>query len=165
MGAPLGVMALRYIRAEQFRTVTGILLIAYAIFVMVRPQLAAVRFSKTGGRLADAAIGWVSGIIGGAVLLHGILPTIWCMLRGWDKAESRSVYQPYILFTNVYVMLLAGSNAGAETFNVAVYFLACLPALAAGLAIGFRLFHWISEKLFFRVVIAFVLISGLLMLI
>ena len=164
LGAPLGVLALRYIQVEQFRIVIGILFVAYAIFVIIRPKLTAKRFSKTDSKLADAAIGWVSGIIGGTVLMHGILPTIWCGLRGWDKAHSRSIYQPYILFTNVYVMLLAGSNIIAEIFNVAVFFLACLPALAAGFFVGIRLFHWISEELFLRLIVAFVLISGLLLL-
>ena len=165
LGAPLGVLALRFIRIEQFRTVIGILFIAYVIFFIARPKPTPVKFSKVGGRLADAAVGWVSGIIGGAVLMHGILPTIWCGHRGWDKVESRSVYQPYILFTNFYVMLLAGMNTGGQIFDVTIFFLACLPALAAGFVIGIRLFHWISEKLFMRLVLAFVLVSGVLLLV
>jgi uncharacterized membrane protein YfcA len=144
-GAPLGVLMLRYMPAEQFRTVIGVLFIAYAIFFIVRPKLTSVKFSKTGGKLADAAVGWASGIIGGAVLLHGILPTIWCGHRGWDKVESRSVYQPYILFTNFYVMFLAAANTSGTIFDVAIFYFACLPALAAGFLIGIRLFHWISE--------------------
>lgn len=164
-GAPLGAYALKFIPAQEFRFAVGLLIIAYSLFVALRPKLHKISMSPSVGRLADGAVGWISGILGGAVMLHGILPTIWCVLRGWDKAESRCIYQPYILFTGIYVMLLAGINVRSEVPQVAFLFLACLPALAAGLAIGLKIFNWISETLFMRLVLGFVFVSGILLLV
>src|SRR5258708_32693187 len=47
-----------------------------------------------GGRAADGAIGVLSGMLGSATGLGGILPTVWCGLRGWSKDEQRAVFQP-----------------------------------------------------------------------
>lgn len=163
-GAPLGVYALKFIRAEQFRIVVGVIIVAYALFIAFRPKLHRIHLSEPAGKVADAAVGWASGILGGASLLHGILPTIWCVLRGWEKAEARAIYQPYIMFTGLYVMLLAGINIRSEVSTVAWLFVACLPALAAGFFIGMRIFNWMSEKLFMRLVLGFVFVSGVLLL-
>jgi uncharacterized membrane protein YfcA len=164
LGAPVGIYALQFIPADQFRFAIGILIIVYSIFMAIRPRFHQIKFSTATGKVADGTVGWVSGILGGAVMMHGILPTIWCVVRGWKKDESRCVYQPYILFTSLYVMLLAGINIRAEAGKIGLLYLACLPALAVGFLIGLRIFNWINEKLFLRIVLIFVFISGVLML-
>ncbi len=93
-------------------------------------------------------------------MLQGTLTTIWCGLRGWDKRRSRSVYQTYIGFTAVLVMLVAGVNVEVEPRQFGIYLLACVPALAAGLWLGLRLFDWISEERFRRLLLWLILVSG-----
>ncbi len=36
-------------------------------------------------------------ITGGLAGFPGAFVTIWCGLKGWDKAHQRGVYQPFIL--------------------------------------------------------------------
>jgi len=46
------------------------------------------------GARADAGVGLLNGILGGATGLAGIIVTIWCGLRGWPKDVQRTVFQP-----------------------------------------------------------------------
>ena len=66
-GAPLGVYALKFIRAEEFRLVVGAIIVAYSLFIAFRPKLHRIRLSDPAGKFADAAVGWTSGILGGAL--------------------------------------------------------------------------------------------------
>lgn len=161
LGVPLGVYALTHADADLFRRVFGAFMIAYGSYMLVRPRLGTLRLAPAPGRVADAAVGWASGIMGGLAMLHGTLPAIWCALRGWDKRRSRCVYQPYILFTGMLVMLVAGFNVDYDAARVGGYLLVCLPALAAGLWIGLKVFDWISEEHFRRLVLWLILASGL----
>lgn len=161
LGVPLGVMALQRLDPVWFRHLFGVFMIAYSLYMLARPRLPVVRLAPVAARIADGTVGWVSGIMGGVAMLHGTLATIWCGLRGWDKRKSRCVYQPYIGFTAIVVMITAGFNEKVDTSRLGLYFLVCLPALAAGLWIGLRIFDWISEERFRRLVLWLILISGI----
>lgn len=161
LGVPLGVYALRHADAGLFRQLFGVFMIAYAAYMLVRPRLPAMRLAALPGRLADATVGWVSGVMGGLAMLHGTLPTIWCALRGWDKRRSRLVYQPFILFSGILVTLLVGLNVEFDPERIGIFLLVCLPALAAGLWMGLKVFDWISEEHFRRLVLWLILVSGI----
>ena len=46
--------------------------------------------------------------MGGIGGYSGVIPTIWTQLRGWKKEAARAVYQPFILFAHIGVMLSIG---------------------------------------------------------
>src|SRR5260221_6491689 len=91
IGLPAGVELLRWAPAEALRIAVGILLILFSLYSLARPQFGRI---AAGGRLADGGVGILSGILGGATGFGGILPTIWCNVRGWPKDEQRAVFQP-----------------------------------------------------------------------
>jgi uncharacterized membrane protein YfcA len=160
LGVPLGVYALTHVDAALFRQVFGAFMVIYAAYMLARPRLSPLRLAPAPARAADAGVGWVSGVMGGIAMLHGTLPTIWCALRGWDKRRSRCIYQPYILFTGILVMVLVGLSVEFEAARVGLYLTVCLPALGIGLWIGLRIFDWISEAHFRRLVLWLILVSG-----
>ena len=49
--------------------------------------------------------------MGGIGGYSGVIPTIWTQLRGWKKEAARAVYQPFILFAHIGVMLCIGLMA------------------------------------------------------
>jgi uncharacterized protein len=161
LGVPLGVLALSHVDTTLFRHMFGAFMIAYSAYMLLRPRLPVVSLGPVAARIADAVVGWVSGVLGGLAMLHGTLTTIWCGLRGWDKRKSRCVYQPYIGFTAILVMTMAGFNVDMAPSQLGLYLLVCLPALAAGLWIGLRVFDWISEERFRRLLLWMILASGI----
>ena len=160
-GVPLGVYALQHVDTATFRRFFGAFMILYGIYMLARPRLPAVKLAPSAARIADGTVGWMSGMLGGLAMLHGTLPTIWCTLRGWDKRRSRCVYQPYIGFTAILVMLVAGMQVKADPAQLGGYLLACLPAMGAGLWLGFRVFEWVSEERFRRTLLWLILASGI----
>lgn len=160
LGVPLGVMALQRLDPAWFRHVFGGFMIAYSAYMLLRPRLPVVRLAPLTARIADGAVGWVSGVMGGFAMLHGTLPAIWCSVRGWDKRRARYVYQPYILITGVIIMLAVGFNVEIDKSQLAAPLLVCLPAMALGLWLGVRVFDVISEERFRRLVLWLILVSG-----
>jgi uncharacterized protein len=71
------------------------------LHALLRPPMAPF---KRGGTAADAGVGVLNGILGGATGLAGIIVTIWCGLRGWPKDVQRTVFQP----TGVAVFAMSG---------------------------------------------------------
>ena len=88
-----------------------------------------------GGRLADGAIGFGGGVLGGATGLSGPLPTIWSGLRGWAKDQQRGVYQPYNLAI-LATTLVAYATEGVLTRQVGMLALVCLPGTLIGSWLG-----------------------------
>jgi uncharacterized membrane protein YfcA len=157
IGLPLGVALLEWAPAAEMRIAVGILLIAFSLYSLVRPQLAKV---TAGGRLADGGVGILSGIVGGTTSFAGILPTIWCTVRGWPKDEQRAVFQPTGVAIFLGTALLLGGT-GTVTPDTVRLFLIGLPALLAGSWLGLRLYGKLDEATFRKVVLVLLLVSGL----
>ncbi len=161
LGVPLGVLALQRLDANLFRHVFGVFMIAYSAYMLMRPRIPVLHLRPAVARVADGAVGWVSGVLGGFALLQGTLPTIWCSLRGWDKRRSRYIYQPYILITGVLVMLCVGTTVKFDKSALVLPLAVAAPAMALGLWVGTRVFEKISEELFRRLILWLILASGI----
>ena len=161
IGLPVGVAILRWTPVAELRIAVGILLVVFSVYSLVRPQL---RRITAGGRLADGGVGVLSGILGGTTGFGGILPTIWCTVRGWPKDEQRAVFQP----TGVAIFLgtaLCLGGTGMVTADSVRLFLIGLPALLAGSWVGLRLYGRLDEAGFRRLVLVLLLVSGLALIV
>ena len=156
-GLPVGVALLQWLSPEHMKMAVGVLLILFSLYSLARPKVARI---TAGGRLADGGIGVLSGILGGTTGFGGILPTIWCTLRGWPKDEQRAVFQPTGVAIFLGTALLLGGS-GSVTVDTVRLFLIGLPALLAGSWLGLRLYGKLDEAAFRKTVLALLLLSGL----
>src|SRR5215475_1819053 len=92
IGVPLGVVALAYIDATAFKAAVGALLATWSPIMLLSRRLPYVTF---GGRFADGVVGVIGGLMGGLGGLTGPAPTLWCVLRGWDRDTQRAVFQSF----------------------------------------------------------------------
>jgi uncharacterized membrane protein YfcA len=153
VGIPIGVHILSHSNTRILKLVLGLFLIAYGVYALTKPQLPFLK----AGRMADAVVGFIGGLLGGIGGYSGVLPTIWTQLRGWDKETSRSVYQPYILFCQILTLCLVGTVAFD---NAAVLlFATTIPALFFGALIGWRIYSKLNEHRF-RQLLALVLVAS-----
>jgi uncharacterized membrane protein YfcA len=158
LGVPLGAAALRWADPHTFRAAVGVFLVLYGVYGLARPTLPRV----IGGRFADGGIGVLSGALGGATGLSGILPTIWCQLRGWTKDQQRAVFQPVAVA--IHAMTIAWlSGAGAVGKSTLTLFALALPAVVAGTWLGLKLYGRLDEAGFRRVVLGLLLVSGIVL--
>jgi hypothetical protein len=161
LGVPIGVFTLSWMDAGTIRLGIGAVLIAYSGYVLVRPAMQPV---KRGGAAADATVGLVNGILGGATGLAGMIVTMWCGVRGWPKDVQRTVFQPVgvAIFAMSAAWLGARGKIGRETI---LLFMIGLPALAAGTWLGLKLYGRLDESEFRKVVLFLLLGSGLVLVI
>jgi uncharacterized membrane protein YfcA len=155
-GVPTGVAILAYASPDRIRTSIGIVLIAYAAYTLFRPPL---KLLVAGGKIADAGVGFLNGVLAGITGLAGILVIIWCGLRGWPKNQQRAVFQPVAVGIFAMTALWIGFR-GAWTAETTRLFLFGLPVLIAGTWIGLKLYGYLDEARFRHVVVVCVLISG-----
>jgi uncharacterized membrane protein YfcA len=156
IGVPLGIALLRWLPAGGLRIGTGVFLILYALYGLLRPTLPQF---KQSGAAADTAVGIAGGILGGATGLAGIVVTIWSGLRGWPKDEQRAVFQPTGVATFAVTALWLG-GAGMVTGDTLMLFAIGLPAVLAGTWAGLKLYGKLDEGGFRKVVLGLLFLSG-----
>ncbi len=161
IGAPLGTWLLTLAEPAPFRRAVGVILCLYGgVALLLRPG--SMRLNPP--RSADAVVGAAAGLLGNFAGLAGILPTLWCGLRGWSPDEQRAVYQPVQLALGLIALLgvVASGLVGGEALKRLAL---CFPAIVAGLWCGYGLYARLNPLAFGRAVLALVLISGAALLI
>lgn len=161
VGAPIGTWLLTLAEPGPFRRAIGIILLIYGIIGLIFRR-DAIRL--TPPRIADAAVGTAAGALGNFAGLAGILPTLWCGLRGWNPDQQRAVYQPIQLALGV-MSLIGVTAAGLVDRNMLIRFGICLPAIGLGLWSGYALYARLNPVMFGRAVLGLVLVSGIALLI
>jgi uncharacterized membrane protein YfcA len=162
LGVPLGVALLPHLNPALFKLVFGALLLAWCPVMLFAHGLPRITLGGRAGRAADTAVGAVGGFLGGLGGFTGAAPTLWCTLRGLDKAHQRSIIQNFNLAALAATMvgyLVTGGVAAALLPTMAVVAVALLvPAL-----IGARVYVGLSPLAFRRVVLSLLSLSGAVM--
>ena len=154
IGIPIGVRVLLVLDAGILKAVLGAFLLAFGAYALLAPR---IHTFQAGGRVADAGIGFVGGILSGVGGYSGVLPTIWTQLRGWSKQTARAVYQPYIIV--IQLGTVAGIVWASYDRAGLTLVLMVLPPLALGTWIGWQLYGRLDD-LRFRQGLALLLIAS-----
>lgn len=153
-GIPIGVHLLTFTDGSILKMALGVFLLAFGTYALIAPRLHTV---SAGGRTADAAVGFIGGILGGVGGYSGVIPTIWTQLRGWPKEIARGVYQPYVII--IQGLTLAGIVWVTLDRTGLILLVAVLPPLLLGTWIGWQLYGKLNE-LRFRQGLAILLIAS-----
>ncbi len=159
LGVPAGVYLLLHLPTATYRDVIGGLLIVYGSYLLLRWPVRSFRM----GPLSDACAGFLGGITGGLAGFPGAFVTIWCGLKGWDKAHQRGVYQPFILsmqpVTLVVIHLMRPASSTQAPLDWKA--LAFVPAALLGAWFGLRIFKRLSDRQFELAVNTLLILSGI----
>ena len=156
IGIPIGTILLAYIDPVYLRSGVGVLLLVYGLYGLAKPTFKPVK----AGVAVDGSVGILNGLLCGLTGLPGFVITLWCQMRGWTKDTQRAVFQPVMLAAFVVTAVSLGVS-GAITAETARLFVIGLPALLAGLWLGFQLYGKLDEAAFRRLVLLLLLASGL----
>src|SRR3569832_1010160 len=143
VGIPLGTVLLRFVDPAYLRGGIGVLLVIYSIYGFAKPSFT----PRKAGAVADGGIGLLNGFLGGLTGLPGFIITVWCQMRGWSKDEQRAVFQPVIL-TGMVMIAISLSVAGAITADTLKLYALGLPALLAGMWLGFKCYGKLDDAAF-----------------
>ena len=155
-GMPIGALLVERADPQNFKLSVGVMLLVFptALYFIRKPM--AFRF---GGRLADAGVGFVGGILGGLAGLSGPLPTLWASVRGWSKDQRRGVFQIFngSVLGAALCLQLANGFVKPDVFWLALF---ALPGTLIGARIGARTYQALSDRNFYDVVLALLFMSG-----
>jgi uncharacterized membrane protein YfcA len=154
-GVPIGTMLLVYLDPAYLRSGVGLLLIVYGIYGLAQPKPKPVASNVP----IDTGIGLANGVLAGMTGLPGFIITIWCQLRGWKKDEQRAIFQP-VLLAAIIANVISLAVAGAITADILRLYLLGLPAMMAGIWIGFRLYGKLDDAAFRKLILVLLLVAG-----
>jgi hypothetical protein len=101
-GVPLGVWVMANLPAAELTFATGIVLLVYCIWMVVKPR--AILLTKTSV-MDHIAVGMLGGVIGGFTAFPGAALVVWTGLKNLSKTEQRAIVQPYILAMQVISLI------------------------------------------------------------
>ena len=159
-GIPLGVAVLPRLDMDAFKLVLGTLLVLWCPAMLMAKQLPRI---TRGGRVADAMVGLAGGVMGGLGGFTGVLPTLWCTLRGMDKDAQRAIIQNFNL-AMLLVTFVTYVATGLITRPTLPLLAIVIPAMLVPSLLGARLYLGISEARFRQVVLGLLTLSGVAML-
>jgi uncharacterized protein len=94
IGIPIGNQLLPMLDPNRFKLVLGSLLVVCCSAMLATAQLPKITH---GGRVADAGVGLLGGVMAPLSGFSGLAPALWCTLRGYTKDEHRAVLQNFNL--------------------------------------------------------------------
>ena len=153
---PLGTMMVAHADPKVFKLSIGVLLLIFPIALYFNQRPLAFKF---GGRIADGAIGFAGGILGGLAGLSGPLPILWANIRGWNRHERRGIFQLFN-FTVLATALVLQTASGLVATQVIWLALIAFPGTLIGAWLGARVYHALSDKHFGDVVLGLLFLSG-----
>ena len=161
VGVPIGTALLEQVRPQPLRLGVGILLILYSAWMGLvrRPPVV-----TGGGRIADATVGLVGGVMGGMASLSGPAPTIWVQLRGWNKNEQRGVNQPFNMSV-LATALVAAAVAGLLDRTFWIWAMVTVPVSLIGARIGLLLYGRANDAVFRQLVLVLLGLSGVTLIV
>jgi uncharacterized membrane protein YfcA len=157
LGVPVGVYLMLYAQTDSYQMAVGGLLVACGAYLFLhRPTI-----SRSMGPLTDVCVGVLGGLT--AALAGGVFVTIWCAMKGWDKARQRGVYQPFILMTQpvTLIALFVMRRTSLEPAPSDWLTLAFIPPALLGAWIGLHVFERLSERQFEWAANALLIVSGI----
>jgi hypothetical protein len=161
VGVPLGVALLPHLNSGLFKLTLGIILVVCCPAMLMAHRLPRVAW---GGRVGDGVAGAVGGLMGGIGGFPGVVPTLWCTLRGFDKDLQRAVVQNFNLAALAATMAVYVAS-GAVTRDMLPLFAVVVPALIVPSLFGARVYVGLSEAGFRRVVLTLLTGAGVAMIV
>jgi uncharacterized membrane protein YfcA len=161
VGIPIGVTLLPMLDPVIFKVFLGAFLVTWCPAMLMIARLPHI---KRGGRVADGAAGALGGIMGGIGGFTGVIPTLWCTLRGYDRDTQRSIIQNFNL-SMLAVTMTTYLASGIVTRQMWPLFAIVAPAMLIPSLLGSRVYIGISDVAFKRVVLGLLTASGMALLV
>ncbi len=155
IGIPIGVWALRKVNEEIFLRILGFVIAGYAIYALLN-----IRLVKMKRPAWAYAMGFLSGLLGGAYNTSGPPVVIYGNCRGWQPIEFKTNLQGFFLISNLFVVANHAWQ-GNLTRPVMEYYLWSIPAILIGVITGAGLDRYLSPEVFRKIVEVLLIMLGI----
>jgi uncharacterized membrane protein YfcA len=159
IGIPIGLLFIKNANESLVRVLLGVTLIAFGLYYLIAPRLPYLR-----GEGTSYAFGLASGVLGGAYNTNGPPIVLYGALRRWPPESFRATLQGVFLPTNLMV-IVGHVLAGLATPTVLKLYALSLPLMLLATLLGMRLARRIPQGQFNRLVYAFLVAMGALLIV
>jgi uncharacterized membrane protein YfcA len=156
VGTYFGTQLLVLLDADVLRLSIGCLVV-----LLASPMLFDFRRPVVREGLAALGVGFTSGVLGGATSMGGPPVVLLGVNQAWRKESFRANLLAFFVVSNTS-SLLNLARAGALTGGMVALDAALIPATALGIVAGNWLFKRIAPERFRKLVVVFVIATGLL---
>ena len=158
-GLPLGLWLLPRLDVPLFKGTLGLMLVVVCPLMFFAARLPRVR----GGAAGDALAGAAGGVMGGIGGFTGVVPTLWCTVRGFERDRQRAIIQNFNLSMQV-VAFAAYLATGILEPRMLPLLAVVAPAVLLPVLLGTRLYLGISDLTFRKIVLGLLTASGIALL-
>ncbi len=159
-GIPLGVSVLPHLDVPWFKAWLGGMLVVFCPLMLL-----AARLPHWGGagRWTDGLAGAIGGGMSALGGFSGVVPALWCTVRGMVKEQQRAVIQNFNLAA-LTVTLLVYFGSGLFTRQMAMPAAVVVAAVPLASILGARVYTGLSDLAFRRLVLGLLTVSGVVLL-
>lgn len=161
VGVPIGLWLLPRLDVPLFKAFLGTLLVVWCPAMLAAARLPRV---TAGGRVGDVLAGTAGGVMGGVGGFAGAVPTLWCLLRGFERDAARAVVQNFNL-AMLSVAFIGYLASGFVTLAMAPLLGLVAVAVLVPVLLGARVYIGLSEQAFRRIVLVLLTLSGIALLV
>lgn len=158
VGAPFGLLILVVTTERQLRIV---LVVVIAVFLVINVRNVTLR---RAGRVVDLGAGAISGALNTALSTNGPPLVMALHVRHLTPQVFRATLSAVLAGSGIITVSLFALS-GRYDLDIAVLFLASLPGLAAGFALGVRHRHRVSTARFRQLVTVLLTVTGVVALV
>lgn len=148
------------ISSGTLRKVLGIMLIIASVYFFIFSEKVKIR----PGIPAQAAMGTLSGLMGGLFSMQGPPAVVYFLSCTEDKNEYMGMISWYFFLGNIAMTLERGSS-GFITPTVLKCWLFAAPSVLVGQWLGIKAFHGVQMKSLRKIVYAYIGVAGILALV
>ncbi len=161
VGVPIGLWLLPRLDVPLFKAFLGTLLVVWCPAMLAAARLPRI---TSGGRVGDVLAGTAGGVMGGVGGFAGAVPTLWCLLRGFERDAARAVVQNFNL-AMLSVAFIGYLASGFVTLAMAPLLGLVAVAVLVPVLLGARVYIGLSEQAFRRIVLVLLTLSGIALLV
>ncbi len=158
-GIPLGLLLLKSAAEPVVKTVLAIVIIAFALYVLVRTTHHELKHDRLAW-----IFGFIAGILGGAYGMNGPPLAVYGSMRRWSPEHFRATLQGYFLPASI-VGMFGYWLSGLWTATVSRFYLIALPDHVVAIFAGRLLNRHLPASQFLRIVHLGLLLIGTVLLI
>lgn len=155
IGIPIGIKAASVVPQQITLFVLGLVTAGYALYALIGPKMPELK-----DRRWAFPFGLVAGVLSGAYNTGGPPYVVYSASQRWEPHEFKANLQSVFIVNSLMVITGHFLN-GSMTGEVAHLFTFALPAILAGLGIGFVLERYVSPSMFRTGILVLLLVLGL----
>ncbi len=157
-GVVVGATLLKRVDSDIIRFCIGLLLVSYSLYnLLARPR--PFGLARGWGWVA----GFLTGAIGAAFSAGGPPAIVYSTLAGWKKEEIRATLSGFFV-ANGIVTAAVHALTGVSSLATVQLFFVTAPFVLLGTALGSRVTSRIDQRIYLRIIFAFLVVMGIMMM-